>query len=52
MHVRNTNSKDHICEGSNGNKDSPKLWTADICVMFLSSTYMYFDHALKLSAHE
>lgn len=30
MSVRDTNSKDHICEGSNGNKDSPKSWTADI----------------------
>lgn len=51
MSVRDTNSKDHICEGSNGNKDSPKSWTADIYVMFLPSTYMYFAHALKMSAH-
>lgn len=51
MSVRDTNSKDHICEGSNGNKDSPKSWTADVYVMFLPSTYIYFAHALKMSAH-
>lgn len=51
MPVRNTNSIDHTCEGSKGNMDSPKSWTADICIMFLPSTYMYFAHALKLSAH-